>query len=264
MTRIKKLFKSLDRPAFSAFIMGGDPNLKVSQNILDALPAAGADFIELGMPFTDPVADGAAIQAAGKRALANNITVKDTLNTVREFRTHNDTTPIILMGYANPLFSYGYAQFTKDASASGVDGLIVVDLPPEEDYALRKHANSNQIDMIRLITPTTDEKRLETLLKGASGFLYYVSIAGITGTKSANAETIKPHIDMIRSKTDLPIAIGFGIKNADDVKTMSALADAVIVGSAIAKTIEKNKESSDLPHLVCEQVKKLVTGLKLQ
>lgn len=245
MKRIEKTFdvlKAEGRTALVTFIMANDPSLKASQSILNQLPETGADIIELGMPFTDPAADGVTIQLAGQRALKAGATLRKTLAMVTEFRTQNDTTPIILMGYANPLYAYGLEEFAKDAKAAGVDGLIIVDLPPEEDQDLRAHTEGQGIDMIRLVTPTTDEQRLGTVINGASGFLYYVSITGVTGTAKADLGALKPHLDMIRGKTDLPIAIGFGIKTPDDAKAMSALGDAVVVGSAI---VDKMKDIQD-------------------
>lgn len=249
MSRIKNTFKSLDRSALISFIMAGDPNHEESLAAFKALPEAGADIIELGMPFTDPAADGPTIQKAGERALAAGATMQRTLDMVRNFRTENDTTPIILMGYANPLFVYGGANggfdaFCKDAAEAGVDGLIIVDLPPEESQPLIKATKARGLDFIRLITPTTDEARLEKLLEGASGFLYYVSIAGITGAAKAQASDLEPHIAMIKSKTDLPIAIGFGIKTPADAAEMAKIGEGVVVGSALVQTLlDEGQES---------------------
>ena len=237
MSRIEKTFASLNRPALITFIMGGDPDAQTSLDILKALPAAGADIIEIGMPFTDPVADGPVIEAAGLRALAAGTTLHSILSMVREFRSDDTTTPLVLMGYANPLYQYGLEKFVRDARAAGVDGLIIVDLPPEEDHELRALAQKNEIDLIRLITPTTNAERLPVLLKGTSGFLYYVSVAGITGATKADPFTIKPHIDAIRKLTNLPIAVGFGIRTPEDVAAMGQIADAVVVGSALVQTI---------------------------
>ncbi len=254
MSRIEATFKNLKRSALITFITAGDPDYAKSLSILKALPAAGADIIELGMPFTDPMADGPVIQAAGLRALESGANMKQTLKMVTEFRKDNKDTPIVLMGYANPVFIYGIEKFVKDASTAGVDGLIIVDLPPEEDEELRTAAAKQDIDFIKLLTPTTNKDRLPTVLKSASGFLYYVSVAGITGAKKADASTIKPHIAEIKKNTKLPIAIGFGIKTADDVKALSGIADAVVVGSAIVQTIADNQNSSDLAGIVSKQV----------
>ncbi|MGH1456067.1 MAG: tryptophan synthase subunit alpha [Alphaproteobacteria bacterium] len=255
MNRIETTFKNLDRAALVTFIMAGDPSIENSAKVLAGLPDAGADIIEIGMPFTDPAADGLTIQHAGQRALAAGATMVSTLAMVRDFRENNDATPIVLMGYANPIFSYGFEKFAQDASAAGVDGLIIVDLPPEEDGELRGLADATGIDMIRLITPTTVGARLDTVLSGAIGFLYYVSITGVTGTAKADMGALKPHIDEIKTKTDLPIAIGFGIKTPEDVKSMAALADAVVVGSAIVDKV-KDVRSGD-----ASQVHDFVSGL---
>lgn len=236
MSRIETTFKKLQaagRTALITFIMAGDPDMESSQCILEQLPECGADLIEIGMPFTDPAADGVTIQKSGLRALKAGMTLRKTLEMVRAFRSKNQHTPIILMGYANPVFSYGYERFVADIAAVGVDGLIIVDLPPEEDGDLRLLATAQGIDMIRLVTPTTDEKRLAKVLDGANGFLYYVSITGVTGTAKADLAALKPHIDSIKKSTNLPVAVGFGIKTPKDAQEMSTLADAVVVGSAI-------------------------------
>lgn len=237
MSRIQNTFEKLDRAALITFIMAGDPSHEASLAALKSLPGKGADIIELGMPFTDPVADGPTIQKAGERALDAGARMTRTLDMVREFRADNQSTPIVLMGYANPIFAYGFEKFGSDAAAAGVDGLIIVDLPPEESAALEAVTKAQNIDLIRLITPTTDEARLTKLLKGASGFLYYVSIAGITGSGSAKADALKPHIDQIKAQTNLPVAIGFGIKTPDDAKEMAAIADGVVVGSALVNAL---------------------------
>ena len=254
MSRIEKTFKNLKRPALITFITAGDPDYARSLSILKSLPAAGADIIELGMPFTDPMADGPVIQAAGLRALEFGADMKQTLKMVTEFRKENKDTPIVLMGYANPIFIYGIDKFVKDAGVAGVDGLIVVDLPPEEDTELRTAARKQNIDFIKLLTPTTNKDRLPAVLKSASGFLYYVSVAGITGAKKADPTALKPHLDEIRKSTDLPIAIGFGIKNDADVKAFAGLGNAVVVGSAIVQTIADNQNDPTLAELVAKQV----------
>lgn len=241
MSRIKTVFESCkaqNRGALITFIMGGDPSIEVSQRVLDALPESGADIIEIGMPFTDPAADGLTIQRAGIRALAAGMTLRKTLQMVKNFRSKNDKTPIVLMGYVNPVFSYGYASFVQDAKAAGVDALIIVDLPPEEDLSLRVHAQKNKLDIIRLVTPTTDEERLSKVLDGAGGFLYYVSVTGVTGGAKASSDSLKPHLGMIRSKTKIPVVIGFGIKTPNDAQEMSKMADGVVVGSAIIEKIK--------------------------
>lgn len=251
MSRIETTFKALSRPALITFIMAGDPDHITSLDVLKLLPKAGADLIEIGMPFTDPVADGPVIQLAGQRALNAGANMGQTLSMVREFRKENQTTPIILMGYANPVHAYGIETFLKDAQDAGIDGLILVDLPPEEDAELKDgglsaKAKAHNIDLIRLITPTTTPERLKTLLHGASGFLYYVSITGVTGAAQATPEALKPHLDEIRKQTSLPIAVGFGIRSPEDAARMGAVADAVVVGSAIVQTIA-NDETAKLP-----------------
>ncbi len=243
MNRIEAKFKSLDRAALVTFIMAGDPDLAGSLAVLRGLPGAGADIIEIGMPFTDPAADGVSIQKAGLRALKAGASLKTTLQMVRDFRISDDKTPIILMGYANPIYSYGLEGFAADAANAGVDGLIIVDLPPEEDDLLRVQALKQGLDMIRLVTPTTDAQRLPKVLEGASGFLYYVSITGVTGTASANLDELRPHIAQIRAQSDLPVAIGFGIKNPSDAKAMAGIGDAVVVGSAIVDRVHDREDT---------------------
>ena len=260
MSRIEKKFEALkqtDRTALVTFIMANDPDYENALAVLKAMPEAGADIIEIGMPFSDPAADGPTIQLAGQRALAAGANMHKTMEMVREFRKDNNHTPIILMGYANPLYAYGLEAFAKDASDAGVDGLIIVDLPPEEDSPFRKFSDQYGLDMIRLITPTTDEDRMKIVLDGASGFLYYVSITGVTGTAKADLDAIKPHINTIKTKTDLPVAIGFGIKTPDDAKEMSALGDAVVVGSSIVDRVKDMQAGGEgLNHVLS-----LVNGL---
>ncbi|MBL4803687.1 MAG: tryptophan synthase subunit alpha [Alphaproteobacteria bacterium] len=258
MSRIETVFANLDRPALITFIMAGDPDAKVSLDVLKSLPDAGADIIELGMPFTDPMADGPVIQLAGGRALTAGANMNQTLQMVRDFREENDTTPIVLMGYYNPVMQYGAVKFVDDAAEAGVDGLIIVDLPPEEADETLKAAKTKDIDIIRLITPTTTNERLGKIIDGASGFLYYVSITGVTGAASADLNAIKPHIEEIKGQTDIPVAIGFGIKTPEDAKNMGELADAVVVGSSIVNTIAESQDISK----VSDQVKGLAGALK--
>ena len=258
MSRIETVFANLDRPALITFIMAGDPDAKVSLDVLKSLPDAGADIIELGMPFTDPMADGPVIQLAGGRALTAGANMNQTLQMVRDFREENDTTPIVLMGYYNPVMQYGAVKFVDDAAEAGVDGLIIVDLPPEEADETLKAAKTKDIDIIRLITPTTTNERLGKIIDGASGFLYYVSITGVTGAASADLNAIKPHIEEIKGQTDIPVAIGFGIKTPEDAKNMGELADAVVVGSSIVNTIAESQDISK----VSDQVKALPGALK--
>lgn len=260
MTRISKKFdelKSHNKKGLVTFVTAGDPTVEQSAQILKTLPASGADFIEIGMPFTDPMADGPAIQASSLRALNNGMNLKGVLAILSEFRAQDNDTPVILMGYFNPIYKYGCDNFIRDAKAAGADGLIVVDLPPEEDAELRLPAQKAGLDLIRLITPTTIGTRLDTVLDGASGFLYYVSITGVTGTKSADTAAVGAHIEAIKAKTDLPVAVGFGIKTPEDAKSMAEIADAVVVGSAIVDNMHKNQASKNLSDLISTQVQDL-------
>lgn len=240
------------RAAFIPFIVAADPTIDASLEMLKGLPAAGADIIELGVIFSDPMADGPAIQAAGLRAKAGGANVRQTLAMVREFRAGDDATPIILMGYYNPIYIYGVDDFLADAKAAGVDGLIVVDLPPEEDSELCLPALAAGMHFIRLATPTTDDQRLPAVLAHTSGFLYYVSIAGITGTASATDDTIYAAVTRLKSHTDLPVAVGFGIKTPEQAAAVAQVADAAVVGSAIVQMIADNLDDNGRPaaHLV--------------
>ena len=241
--RIEARFKSLaaeGRAAFIPFIVASDPTISSSLEILKGLPAAGADIIELGIIFSDPMADGPAIQLAGIRAKAAGAKVMQTLAMVREFRRDDATTPIILMGYYNPIYIYGVEKFLIDAKKSGVDGLIVVDLPPEEDDELCLPTLQSGLHFIRLVTPTTNDNRLPVVLKNTSGFMYYVSISGITGTGSANKEDIQKSVARLKTHTELPIAVGFGIKTPEQAAEVAKVADAVVVGSAIVQLISEN------------------------
>ena len=247
-TRISRKFAALKaegRAGFVAFVTAGDPDLETSRAILKGLPAAGADIIELGMPFTDPMADGPAVQLSSQRALNAGHTMADTLAMVREFREQDQDTPIVLMGYYNPIYFMGVDTFLRDAKDAGVDGLIVVDLPPEEDQELCLPANDAGLNFIRLATPTTDDARLPAVLKNTSGFVYYVTITGITGTATAQAADVKSNIDRIKSHTDLPLAAGFGIKNKADVERFAAVADAVVVGSAIVDAVRTSLDDQE-------------------
>jgi tryptophan synthase alpha chain len=264
MSRIEQLFSSCKaegRTALVTFIVAGDPDAQASLELLKSLPAAGADIIELGMPFTDPMADGPAIQAGDLRALAAGMTLKKTLQMVRDFRVDNTTTPIVLMGYYNPVYSYGVDAFARDAAEAGVDGLIVVDLPPEEDTELRGPVRAAGIDLIRLVTPTTTPERLKTVISGASGFLYYVAVAGVTGTRSASVETVAQHLESIRKETSLPIAVGFGIRTPEDARAMSACADAVVVGSRFVGLIE-NTDAEKVAETVNADVRSFADALQ--
>ena len=229
--------KAQNRAAFIAFITAGDPNAETTAALLVRLPEAGADVIELGIPFSDPMADGPAIQASSLRALDAGMTLPKVLDLVRTFRKTNKKTPIVLMGYYNPIHKYGTAKFAKDAGEAGVDGLITVDLPPEEDEVLRLPANAHGIDIVRLATPTSDDHRLKTILNGAGGFLYYVSITGVTGTKSFAEGEVRAAIARLQAATPLPCAVGFGIKTPEQAKGIATFADAAVVGSAIVERI---------------------------
>ncbi|MAU41393.1 MAG: tryptophan synthase subunit alpha [Kordiimonas sp.] len=258
--------KEQQRAALVTFVTAGDPDPDNSQRILDGLPAAGADIIELGMPFSDPMADGPAIQAASLRALQGGMTLRRTLDMVRQFRKKDTETPIILMGYYNPIYIYGVEVFLKDALAAGADGLIIVDLPPEEDPELAIPALSAGMDFIHLATPTSDDKRLEDILRHASGFLYYVSIAGITGTQSAQTADVEQALSRIRRQTNLPLAVGFGIKTPADVASFAHFSDAVVVGSALINVITENLDSQGNPRpclveKLHEFVAQLATGV---
>ena len=237
--RFSKL-KAQGRTAFLPFITAGDPDFETSKKLLFELPAAGADLIELGMPFSDPMADGPAIQASSLRALKAGQTMAKTLEMVKEFRSSDNETPIILMGYYNPIYAYGTGRFIADASAAGVDGVIVVDVPPEADEELCIPALESGLCFIRLATPTTDERRLPSVLQNTSGFVYYVAITGITGVGSANVEEVGAQVSRIRSASNLPVGVGFGIKTPEQVAAMSKHADAVIVGSALVTKILQN------------------------
>jgi len=225
------------RAGLVTFVMAGDPDYDTSLRILCGLPAAGADVIEIGMPFSDPMADGPAIQAAGLRALAGGMTLQRTLDLVTAFRRVDATTPVVLMGYYNPIYRFGVQRFVEAARAAGVDGLIVVDLPPEEDAELRPAAAAAGIATIRLVAPTSDDRRLETVLRDASGFVYYVSVLGTTGTKSAQTADVAAAVARIRARTELPVAVGFGIKTPDQAAEVGRAADAAVVGSALVQVI---------------------------
>jgi tryptophan synthase alpha chain len=225
------------------FITAGDPDYATSLELLEALPQAGADIIELGMPFSDPMADGPAIQASSMRALAAGQTMVKTLAMVKSFRKKDETTPIVLMGYYNPIYIYGVDRFLKDAVAAGVDGLIVVDMPPEEDAELRPAASKAGLDFIRLATPTTDARRLPAVLAHSSGFVYYVSIAGITGTRAPDLADVGAHVARIKAATKLPIAVGFGVKTREQVEAIAKIAEGVVVGSALVSVIAQSLDT---------------------
>ena len=247
MSRLQSRFAELkqqNRAALVTFVTAGDPNYDASLAILKGLPAAGADVIELGMPFTDPMADGPAIQLANIRALEGKQDLAKTLQMVREFREGEQQTPLVLMGYFNPIHKYGVERFIAEAKAAGVDGLIVVDLPPEHNVDLCDPAQAAGLDFIRLTTPTTDDKRLPKVLNGSSGFVYYVSVAGVTGAGSATLEHVEQAVTRLRRHTDLPLCIGFGIRTPEHAATIARLAEGVVVGSALIDQIA-NAESHE-------------------
>ncbi|MEL6841527.1 MAG: tryptophan synthase subunit alpha [Pseudomonadota bacterium] len=240
MSRIDAKFaelKAQGRKAFVAYVMAGDPDFDTGLEVVKGLPDAGVDIIELGMPFTDPMADGPTIQLAGQRALDGGQTLEKTLDYARALRETDDTTPIVMMGYYNPIYSRGVDAFLTDAKAAGIDGLIIVDLPPEEDDELCLPAQKAGINFIRLATPTTDDQRLPAVLKNTSGFVYYVSMTGITGTADAQAGDVGPEVARIKSQTDLPVIVGFGIKTPDAAEAIAKVADGAVVGSAIVEKI---------------------------
>jgi tryptophan synthase alpha chain len=240
-TRIDTRFAQLKaegRAAFVTFLMAGDPDLDTSLELIKALPKAGADIIEIGMPFTDPMADGPAIQAAGLRALKAGMTLRKTLAMIRDFRDGDDVTPIVLMGYYNPIYIYGVDKFLVDAKVAGVDGLIIVDLPPEEDAELCLPAMKAGLNFIRLATPTTDDKRLPAVLANTSGFVYYVSVTGITGAASADASVVGTAVARIKRHTDLPVCVGFGIRTPQAAQDIAQHADGAVVGSALVDALK--------------------------
>jgi len=269
-TRIERRFAALKeegRAALVTFTMAGDPDYATSLAIAQALPQAGADVIELGMPFTDPMADGPAIQAAGVRALKGGQRMTKTLQIVREFRKGDDTTPIVLMGYYNPIYIYGVDKFLADAKSAGVDGLIVVDLPPEEDEELCIPALKAGLNFIRLATPTTDDKRLPAVLNNTSGFVYYVSITGITGAAAPDTAKVAAAVARIKRHTALPVAVGFGVRNADSARAIAQGADGVVVGSALVEALRGslNKDgtaSRQTVTSVTDLVKALAAGVR--
>ena len=249
MSRIKNTFDKLagrGRKALIPFITAGDPDPALTLPLMRALVAGGADIIELGVPFTDPMADGPTIQAAGQRALSHGMTLEKTLQIVRELRAVDDRTPVVLMGYFNPIYSRGVDRFLADARAAGVDGLIVVDLPPEEDSELCLPAQAAGLNFIRLATPTTDDARLPTVLRNTSGFVYYVSITGITGAAEAQATDVGPEVARIKAQTDLPVIVGFGIRTPDVAQSIASVADGCVVGSAIVSEIAKGRAVSEV------------------
>ncbi len=268
--RMEKKFAELKaegRPALITYFMGGDPDFETSLAIMKALPEAGADVIELGMPFSDPMADGPAIQMAGQRALKSGQTLKKTLQLASEFRKGNQHTPIVMMGYYNPIYVFGVEKFLDAALEAGIDGLIVVDLPPEMDDELCIPARRKDINFIRLATPTTDDRRLPTVLKNTSGFVYYVSMTGITGSALPDPSKVAAAVNRIKAHTDLPICVGFGVKTAEHARLIGANADGVVVGTAIVNQValSLNKDgaaSADTVQAVATLVQGLATGVR--
>ena len=255
--------KAESRAAFIAYVMAGDPDAATAAKILAGLPAAGADLIEVGFPFSDPMAEGPPIQRAAQRALAKGMTLKGTLDLIRGFRTGDQATPIVLMGYMNPLVTWGFEAFARDAAAAGVDGLIVVDCPPEEADPLADALDAAGVSLIRLATPTTDDARLKVVVRRTSGFVYYVSVAGVTGVKEADAAVVAPHVERVRKASGMPVAVGFGIKTPERAAAIARVADAAVVGSAlvdeIAKAVEMNE---DVTQRVLSKVNSLAKAVR--
>ncbi len=246
MNRIKKTFDKLkkeNKTALGIFVTAGDPNFEISLDLITNLPDSGADFIEIGMPFSDPMADGPSIQLSSQRALKSGMNLNKCLSLIKIFREKNSYTPIILMGYYNPIYKFGKEKFINNCIELGVDALIIVDLPPEEDNEFYFEAEKNNLSMIRLVTPTTDEKRLKKILLNATGFVYYVSITGITGTHAPDIENVQENIRKIKQITDLPIIVGFGIRSPAQATLMSELSDGIVIGSAVVDLIKKTLDN---------------------
>ncbi len=264
-TRIDRRFAALKeegRAAFVTFVMSGDPDYETALELIKGLPGAGADIIEVGMPFTDPMADGPAIENAGLRALAAGTTMKSTLQLIREFRKSDNDTPIVLMGYFNPIYSYGVEKFLEDGKEAGIDGLIIVDLPSEEDEELCIPAMKAGINFIRLATPTTDDKRLGTILKNTSGFLYYVSIAGTTGAAAPEPADVAKSLERIRKATKLPIAVGFGIRTGNQAAEIAKIADGAVVGTALIDRIAAAPSKEESVRSALELASELSAGIR--
>ena len=270
MNRIEKRFAALKaerRAGLVAYLVAGDPDFDTSTRLFEGVAAAGADLIEIGMPFSDPMADGPSIQAAGLRALNNGMTLRKTLALVRHLRARDADAPYVLMGYYNPIYRYGAEAFARDAAAAGVDGLIIVDLPPEEEAELADPAEAAGLDLVRLATPTSDEKRLPVIVERASGFVYYVAIAGITGTRSADAASVHAAVARIRRFTPLPVAVGFGIKNPEQAAEIARAADAAAVGTALVDRLAQNLDPAGrakpgLVEAVLSDISALAKGIR--
>jgi len=250
--------KAEGRAAFVPYVMAGDPDAATALKILKGLPGAGADLIEVGFPFSDPMAEGPPIQRAAQRALAKGMTLRGTLDLIRAFRDGDPATPVILMGYMNPLVTWGFEAFARDAAEAGVDGMIVVDCPPEEADPLADALEAHGLALIFLTTPTTDDKRLPTVIRRASGFVYYVSVAGVTGVKEADADAVAPNVERVRKASGLPVAVGFGIKTPERASAIAQVADAVVVGSAL---VDEVAEAVDLNEDVTRRVLSKVDSL---
>ncbi len=266
MNRIKKTFdliKKSNRKALGIFVTAGDPDFETSLKLITSFPDNGVDFIEIGMPFSDPMADGPSIQLSSQRALKSGMSLEKCLSLIKIFRTKNNHTPIILMGYYNPIYKFGKEKFIKNCVDLGVDALIIVDLPPEEDNEFYFEAEKNRLSMIRLVTPTTDKKRLKKILFNATGFVYYVSITGITGTQAPNIKSVENNIKMIKQTTNLPIVIGFGIRSPAQAAQMSSTCDGIVIGSAIVDLIKKSIDnignSSDEKLISCLEFTKKIS-----
>jgi tryptophan synthase alpha chain len=270
VSRIEKRFAALKaegRAGLVAYLVAGDPDSVTSTHLFEGVAAAGADLIEIGMPFSDPMADGPSIQAAGMRALKSGMTLRKTLAMVRHLRTRDPDTPYVLMGYYNPIYRYGAEAFVNDAAAAGIDGLIIVDLPPEEDPELAEPARRAGLDLVRLATPTSDAARLPRVVDRASGFIYYVAIAGITGTRSADAGAVREAVARIRNVTGLPIAVGFGIKTPEQAAEVAKAADAAAVGTALVDRLAQNldpdgKARPGLVEAVLADISALAAGIR--
>ena len=264
--RIDRRFAALKaqgRAGFVAYVMAGDPDRDTALSILNGLPGAGADLIELGFPFSDPMAEGPPIQRAAQRALAAGMTTRGVLEMVAAFRRADQTTPIILMGYTNPLVTWGYETFARDAAEAGVDGLIVVDLPPEEAAPLAAALDARSLSLIRLATPTSDDARLAVIVKGTTGFVYYVSVAGVTGVKEADADVVAPAVARVRKASGLPVAVGFGIRTPERAAAIARVADAAVVGSALVDTVaDALTKNEDVTALVLSKVESLAKAVR--
>ena len=264
MSRIKNTFEKLkknNQKALGIFLTAGDPDFETSLSIFEQLPNNGVDFIEIGMPFSDPMADGPAIQLSSQRALKSGMNLEKCLNMVKKFREKNNHTPIILMGYYNPIYKYGREKFVDKSINFGVDGLIIVDLPPEEDDELYNYSEENNLSFIRLITPTTKVERLEKILKNATGFVYYVSITGITGTQTPNLDEVSTNLKRIKSFTNLPTVIGFGIRSPEQAYSMASISEGIVVGSAVVDLIKSSFDNNQCKDSTVKSCMKFISKI---